>query len=462
MNALFVIFCLSFAEKPDALRAMEEARRALPPADIVWTFVRRSGPVNRVERRRNRYGQDSILVGLLGNDDGVVTQDRDGFPQLASEKRYVRNNEYCAEYTEGRPECYVTPSSGARAEAKERAVYFKDIRSLGLNVSFLDDSRIDGAVESFPDAGLSRRYSVEQRGVLHIVTAELESNESLVWEINSEKGWNAERIRLVRGGQIVYEAEIALERFGNVWFPSSYELFHGPQREPVYAVRVEEARFDPRAGEAPLGLKDLRLEVGTQVRFFLGPGEPERKVWDGENAIDVEAFRQKRREGRITLGPTMQGYADGRPNPHPEEKLHWSRQLSAQRPRAALSEWERYVQEFINRFALDDDQSQRAIGILQECQARGNAYLDSQRNQFERIEQRLAAFEDLSELRKTGELDELDGRMKDLMKPIDEIFEQQLKPKLDRIPTRAQRQAAEQAQASVPGTASAPATNERP
>lgn len=461
MNALFIALCLGLTDKPDALRAMEEARRKLPPGDIVWTFVRQSGPRSRVERRRNRYAKDSVLVELLRNDEDVVRYDRDGLPQWASEQRYVRNEDYCAEFTEGRPECYVTPASGVRAQAKERE-YFKDIRSLGLNASFLDDSRLDGAAENFPDAGLSRRYSVEQRGAVHVVTAELESNESLVWEINSEKGWNAERIRLVRSGQIVYEAEILLERFGNVWFPSSYELFHGPQREPVYAVRVEEARFEPAAGEESLGLKELRLEVGTQVLYFFGAGEPERKVWDGENAITVEDFRQKRREGKITLGPTMQGYADGRPNPHPEEKLYWSRRLSAQRPRAALSEWERYVQEFIHRYALDEEQTQRALSVLQESQHRANAYVDTRREQFERIEQRVAAFEDLNELRASGELDDLVSRMQSLMKPIDEVFERELKPRLDRLPTRAQREAAERADAASGSAASAPAPGSRP
>lgn len=90
------------------------------------------------------------------------------------------------------------------------------------------------------------------------------------------------------------------------------------------------------------------------------------------------------------------------------------------------SEWERYTREFIARYKLDQKQTTIAERLLRRCQSRGNDY----------VTRRRAAFQEAG---RSGDAERLDA----LRAPIGEIFEKQLKPGLDRIPTRAQRAAAE-------------------
>ncbi|MEP0848477.1 MAG: hypothetical protein HRF50_16850 [Phycisphaerae bacterium] len=444
---------------PEPLFRMETARRTLLSIDVVWTIAEATGPrAGRTLRYRNRCRGESEILERLQNDEGVVEYDRTGAPRLGSEQRYLRNPQYSAEFLGRFPECRVYPAGVGDEMQLASMRRMHDIRALGLCPDFNGTRRLDNALRGFPDPDTRRTYTTEKRGDLHVVTARLASGEAIVWEINPNKGWNAERIQFLNEGRLELDAQVTLEQFDGVWFPASVELFRGPPgREPVYTVRVEQARFDPNPPNRPLGLEDMALEVGTQILTAQKVGDPERRVWDGRAALEVEAFREKRRAGRITLGPTVQAYAEDAAPPHPEERFYWQKRLSQDAVTQRPSDWERYVQGFVGRHGLTDEQTQKAVAILADCQQRAHAQIDANRAEFERIEQRFAASESINELRRSGELDELNARMERLTAPIDRIFERELKPRLDGLLTRAQRAAA-----SAPTSSPRPAADGRP
>lgn len=122
------------------------------------------------------------------------------------------------------------------------------------------------------------------------------------------------------------------------------------------------------------------------------------------------------------------------------------------------SAWEKYVRDFIAKYQLNESQSQRALAILDTCKQRANRYLKSRRMHLERIER------DLAELAKSDAKDvaaqrtNLNKRQQDLLEPIGRIFDRQLKPRLERLPTRAQKKAAEESgvklrEPTTPGSA---------
>lgn len=102
------------------------------------------------------------------------------------------------------------------------------------------------------------------------------------------------------------------------------------------------------------------------------------------------------------------------------------------------SEWERYVQEFIRKYALDDGQQQAAMKILRDCQDQANRYYQARKTQIEEAGTAAANPAKPGEKTAANKLDQAK-----LLEPISRIFEKQLKPRLEKIPTRAQRQAAE-------------------
>ncbi len=106
------------------------------------------------------------------------------------------------------------------------------------------------------------------------------------------------------------------------------------------------------------------------------------------------------------------------------------------------SQWEAYVREFIQRYQLNDEQAQRAQSILKDCQEQGNSYMAKRKADLEELDKKVQT---LTEANKAKELGELNQRRAKLLEPIGRIFEQQLKPRLEKLPTPAQKQAAEKA-----------------
>lgn len=107
------------------------------------------------------------------------------------------------------------------------------------------------------------------------------------------------------------------------------------------------------------------------------------------------------------------------------------------------SQWEAYVRDFIQRYQLDESQTQKAQSILKDCQELAQRQMQKRKPEIERLDKKLATLPESKD--KPKEVAEINQQRTKLLEPITEIFEKQLKPRLERLPTRAQRQAAEQA-----------------
>jgi len=134
----------------------------------------------------------------------------------------------------------------------------------------------------------------------------------------------------------------------------------------------------------------------------------------------------------------------------------------------SADEWEQYVQQFIQRYALTEEQASRANKILKSCQSQRDRLMRNRAEQLERLNRQEEALRTSSDNpNKAKEQAEITAQRAKLMAPIDSIFDKQLKPRLEKIPTRAQREAAEKAPAAgrtapgkpasvVPGKSAAP------
>lgn len=112
------------------------------------------------------------------------------------------------------------------------------------------------------------------------------------------------------------------------------------------------------------------------------------------------------------------------------------------------SEWEQYTRQFIEKFQLNDEQTQKALDILKDCQEQGERYLRSKESQLSGLEARSQAAaqnpgKDGKAAGRGDEQNKIQQERQKLFEPLSKIFEKQLKPRLERLPTRAQRKAAE-------------------
>jgi len=143
-------------------------------------------------------------------------------------------------------------------------------------------------------------------------------------------------------------------------------------------------------------------------------------------------------ERRLTGSEASQGTRAGAQARKPSGQVAppVARRPKAEAPRIVapmpLDEWTRYVQEFIKKYKLDTKQQRQAWQILEELKKRAEEYRLSHKPDYD-------AAKRISDAKLRSEEIEL------LDKPIREMFEE-LKRRLDRIPTAAQREAAKAAE----------------
>ncbi len=119
-------------------------------------------------------------------------------------------------------------------------------------------------------------------------------------------------------------------------------------------------------------------------------------------------------------------------------------------------EWERYVREFIEKYQLTNEQADRARAILKDCKEQAARIMKTRTPALEQIDRQIAELT-RPEPSAAGDrkgpapdnkaraerLAELNKSKQKLLEPLTGIFEDQLKPRLETLPTRAQRRAAE-------------------
>jgi hypothetical protein len=120
------------------------------------------------------------------------------------------------------------------------------------------------------------------------------------------------------------------------------------------------------------------------------------------------------------------------------------------------SQWEKYVREFIEKYKLNDEQSQKAYAVLEDCEAQANRYVQGRKGQIEQYDKQIEELKSSKDKEKSKKIAELTEKRNQLMSPIDRVFEKQLKPRLEKLPTRAQRRAAEAAAKKKPGSKAKP------
>lgn len=115
------------------------------------------------------------------------------------------------------------------------------------------------------------------------------------------------------------------------------------------------------------------------------------------------------------------------------------------------SEWQKYVREFIDKYRLNEQQSQKANLLLGEAENRARQTVSSKETELARIDKRETELKAATTGRgkekdnpSAKELAELARKREAIIAPLGKLFDE-LKEKLEKLPTRAQRKAADDA-----------------
>ncbi|MFH1748790.1 MAG: hypothetical protein ABIG44_17285 [Planctomycetota bacterium] len=439
------------SEVPFALRMALQCRRDIGTLDIRWRSLEHregqpprrdwraaslSGPIERLHHSRLAWNGDFAYEDL-GDSEGVYQYDEQGLPVCVTSRGcLVGKSGDVWDYARG-----TAAASFWKNKNVEEWRHFcplKDIRALGLVAHLKSYERL----ETDDVLKLGRGDSLFEEEVLadgihRVSRVENATGQRMIWYINPEKGWNPERVLVENSlGNELVRVEVVLEQYGEVWFPRSCSTYGlGTLRRHV---EIERATFnDPGMKKllpAVIGLEPGVL-VSPQNGSLPAAPPPGGHVWDGQKPVSYKEWWAAVKKGK-RMGPTMEYlWREGSDHIFPQQ--------GNLRPRLDdLSDWERYVLHFIRNYNLNKEQSEKAWKIHRHCKERADEYLRKKTEIIDRLEK---------DLRQNPADPGLLKKRAALRQPIDDIFKKELVPRLERIPTPAQRQrAASQPAASRP------------
>ena len=433
-------------ERPAALRKIEVNRTAIKTAHIEWSRIKPEAFGGHPRFYTIRLSEEESVITNRGDEDGVFNRLPDGAIDKIQMKPYS-----------------VLSKDGKvwlHHELDWSADYFPDgapiqhPRALGLcsGLPYYDIQSTlwhDNVEQPSP-----RVYSERQEDKYHVVRAESDLGE-LEWWLDPECGGEVVRFVQLKHGKVISETRCKLKNFDGVWFPESTAFFDGGYhkgKEPTELIRIHYASFNQPEQPRTFSPKDIGVVAGVHIQTYTRQRELVGwdETYDGEKIVSDTEFLERWKRKEIELGPTMQREAE-LGSAKTELQLasdKASRSKKQARPQNTLSikdkrltEWEEYTRRFIAWYRLDDDQTQKAWLVCLECQAQARGHLAKIKSRLVQLESRLKTQRESGDKASGKQLTKLEEQRRDLLQPITKIFERQLKPRLEKLPTRAQRKA---------------------
>lgn len=445
-------------EKPGSLLLFESARAQIT-GDL---SIRSYAPGQNASLFRatiNRRGE--MIFHLDGRTDGVTAELPDGQPLYRSEQTHLLTHGAVWERYQRR----ANGSVHVAASASQKRVGILDFRTVGMlpgGPTLL--STPENVFGNVLPENIEYSERPDDQGN-QIVEVRLPEDQMIRFWLSQEVGGNALRVEELRGGQVVSAVETEYACVNNVWLPvRSVKL--NQAGEVRHVTEIEYARVGSPELDRPLTPVDAGFLPGAPISHH--DGETVRQLtWTGTDAIPTMEYIERERRGEVQRDPwVVARLAERKLTPDWREKAERERRTPPPdvrtpdkselqrilRERAAMAtrerpdHWERYVRGFIADYALDSDQEQKCLAILADCKERRAQYLNSRREQLDRLRHPSGATE--------GDLKIQIEQIAQLMKPVDKIFAD-LQRRLEPVPTRAQRaqvanRAAESTAASAP------------
>lgn len=459
------VVCLSTAvstasdEVPNALVRAIEARSALRLQtahvewSIRWSDSESPDPPHTYFHSWRAAGDDYTSV-FRGAEDGVVYRGADGRAAPFSDNgpvHYLVKNRAVWSHVENAVRAKVFDLH------RRQSFHLFDMRTLGLNPVWFE---LDLNETLSANAERPKRYSQSIDGDLTAITLSFSPAEELRWWIDPARDWSVVRTAVLVDGVVTGETRYTIEEREGIWFPTRVEHFNrgGGDTEASTVVEVLYASFNQPQHPVVLDVADIGIEVGTTVEY-MDQNPRTTGMWDGQKVVPPQELAARIANGELSPGPNRVREGNRLRELQKRREVLALREggvgadAATSQPASAASDsaalvlrefetaWERYTREFVSRFHLDTEQEQKAWVICRECQARARGYVDAKRTEITAVLAELEQLEHPSAARSAKSRDASLRRRERLLAPIQRIFDNELCPRLDRLPTRAQREA---------------------
>lgn len=443
----------------NALDELLSRRAALQTGHVTWATRQYDADdtfyPGETRFRTGRFTPNESLLIDYGNENGVVATDSAGGNAITEPRKFLWDPErrwMGHSGAAGMPE--VAPLAGRGAT---------DMRSLGLlttgqfpSIDRISHFERQAEVRQEMDGGLTR------------ITSARPGQTTTYW-LDPERGGAPVRVRADFPNGRWTEGRFELGKYEDVWFPRSatyYDSRFQNGEAPVEELVVLAATFNRPEHPQRLTPNDIGLRMGASVLVRTADGQLEPGTWAGDRLMTTAEFGEASRSGLVKTDPEIM--REVRTYALRKRELMRDRYAAEgkrvddfgrvvpiegsdapdAKARSAMPEsaWEKYVREFCERYRFDEDQRQKAQGILDECKQIAHRRADPLARKVDELsaDAEEAASDSPQRQRQIQEL-----RVK-IDAIASEVFEQQLVPRLQKLPTRAQRRAVDGAANTAP------------
>lgn len=440
----------AYAELPPALGKMLDARQQLRSGDVEWSLIRGGGSVAGIELFFDtRYATNGDRIEAeRGDFKGQLPYTNEDGVRAYIDKG-LRSILYSADgggYDISTGDPYFEGFDAEQVGTLYSPSFRGDARKLGLGLSFRVGDDWEDAIWSGVDldyTGAPLRFTQRKQGENVVVTAEFETKQSVSWQINPERGWNAERIWFTNfDGSVPMDVTVQLQKLGKTWFPQTVDYW--VQGELSAGVRVVRAAFNSPADAKRFGPGDIGAEPGMRVgRAGATQLISTQPIWDGKKPIPKHEWEDLVRRGERKPGPTVRAWqaavAGGPKQKIPIEELRRAYTLQSV-VTMRLNIWRQYTNRVIWAYRLNKEQTQQARLMLAQAEQDAETKFAARKARFAELENLLKeAKKHIADATADAIWERLDTQVRKELGFLTQIFEDQLVPQLDRIPTRGQR-----------------------
>lgn len=443
-----VMLLLADANLPEALQRSLESRSTdrIRTAAIEWSDWDGRSPNPRTVYHQWRCAGEDIIASYFGDSKGLVSCDEAGDP--AGDMAWSPERTLSAEGRTWNHFDNNVSASSFLGQTSPSTTF--DLRQLMLN-PIHPYRNLAQYLQENPSYRLDFRVEASE-GLTKVVADGFQDGKATdvrrVWWIDESKDDSVVRTQTFYKGKEVGDTRFWLERQDGFWYPRRVEERTGNDLETLRVVEIFHAEFNRPEHPREFGPADIGIEPGTQVTYQEPDGSVRSRFWDGSDVVPAREWYDRLERGEAHLGPNV-----AREVRRTEERS-WDRPahsgsgsspaaVSAANPASApslndLSVWETFTRDFIAKYRLNVEQSQRAWQILRECQKVANQHLARHEAEIAAIER-----ETSSAPRDDGATQAARKKLEKLLEPVQSIFENELKPRLDKLPTREQRRNAQ-------------------
>ncbi len=191
----------------------------------------------------------------------------------------------------------------------------------------------------------------------------------------------------------------------------------------------QRVRFEIDALKLAVGMK---LAEGKLKQWKKGEFD-ENDFWETPAAERKKRRAERRRRRKEEAEKTAEADATAPAGPTSADASTTPPTGKTDQIAVELKGWDRYVEEFIRIYALDEGQRDAVLSVLSELKDRAIAHRDRRRDDIVKLEHRIKTFTGADD-----ELSDLKQRLTELYGPIDDMFKE-LKRRVEQIPTQKQR-----------------------